>query len=137
MGLGGYIRGQAFDIALVDEATNRRAQAKLTPFPITAIGSGECKGSAEVGTASGLVWVFTLSGFESGEDVKFTITFKAGIFKKETITDNVVASETGEIAFPVLFDTRSRGIAQFTAEGSRGCKLSFDFALGKSAQKAK
>lgn len=43
MMLGGYIRGQSFDIALVDEATNKRAHAKITPFPITAKGDGGCK----------------------------------------------------------------------------------------------
>ncbi len=135
--LGDYIRGQAYDIALVDEATNRRAQAKITPFPITAIGSGECKASAEVQTASGLVWVIRLSGFESGEDVTITSTFKAGIFKKETLTDNVVASETGEIGFPILFPKRSKGNAKITAQGSAGCNVTLDYAIGKSALNAK
>ena len=132
-----YIRGQPYDIALLDKATNRRAQAKITPFPITAIGSGECKASAEVLTASGLVWVIMLSGFESGEDVTITSTFKAGVFKKETLTNNVVASETGEIGFPILFPKRSKGKAAVMAQGSAGCSVTLDYAIGKSALNAK
>ncbi len=130
--MGHRLRGQAFDIALVDEATNRRAQAKIVPFPITAIGSGECKASAEVVTASGLVWLITLTGYDPGEEVRVT-----SVAKKETLTDIIIASGSGEIAFPILYPKRSKGNAQFTAEGSRGCMLSLDFAIGKSAQKAK
>ncbi len=137
MGLVDHIRGQPFDIALVDEATNRRAQVKITPFPITAIGSGECKASAEVQSASALLWVITLSGFESGEDVTITSTFKAGVFKKEKLTDNVVTSETGEISFPILFPKRSKGNAAVMAQGSAGCSVTLDYAIGKSALKAK
>ena len=132
-----YIRGQPYDIALIDEATNRRAQAKITPFPITAIGSGECKASAEVQSASGLLWVITLSGFESGEDVTITSTFKAGVFKKEKLTDNLVAPETGEISFPILFPKRSKGNAAVMAQGSTGCSVTLDYAIGKSALNAK
>ncbi len=132
MMLGGYIRGQSFDIALVDEATNRRAQAKITPFPITAIGSGVCWASAEVITKSGLVWLITLAGYAAGEQVRIT-----SVAKKETLTDDLAASGTGEIAFPILYPKRSKGNAQVTAMGSRGCNVSLDFAIGKSALKAK
>ncbi len=130
--LGDYIRGQAYDIALVDEATNRRAQAKITPFPITAIGSGECKASAEVQTASGLVWVIMLAGFNAGENVTIQT-----IYKKETLTNDIVASENGEVAFPILYPKRSKGNAKVTAQGSAGCNITLDFAIGKSALKAK
>ena len=132
MMLGGYIRGQSFDIALVDEATNKRAHAKVTPFPITAEGDGGCKASAEVVTKSGLVWLITLAGYGAGEQVRIT-----SVAKKETLTDDVAASETGEIAFPILYPKRSKRNAQVTAEGSRGCNVSLDFAIGKSAFKAK
>jgi len=132
MMLGGYIRGQSFDIALVDEATNKRAHAKITPFPITAEGDGGCKASAEVVTKSGLVWLITLAGYDAGEQVTIT-----SVAKKETLTDDVVASGTGEIAFPILYPKRSKRNAHVTAEGSRGCNVSLDFAIGKSAFKAK
>ena len=132
MMLGGYIRGQSFDIALVDEATNKRAHAKVTPFPITAEGDGGCKASAEVVTKSGLVWLITLAGYGAGEQVRIT-----SVAKKETLTDDVAASGTGEIAFPILYPKRSKGNAQVTADGSRGCHVSLDFAIGKSALKAK
>ena len=130
--LGGYIRGQPFDIALVDETTKKRAHAKVTPFPITAEGDGGCKASAEVITKSGLVWLITLAGYDAGEQVRIT-----SVAKKETLTDDVAASGTGEIAFPILYPKRSKRNAQVTAEGSRGCNVSLDFAIGKSAFKAK
>ena len=132
MMLGGYFRGQSFDIALVDEVTNKRAQAKITPFPITAEGDGGCKASAEVITKSGLVWLITLAGYNAGEQVRIT-----SVAKKETLTDDLAASGTGEIAFPILYPKRSKRNAQVTAEGSRGCNVSLDFAIGKSALKAK
>jgi hypothetical protein len=132
MMLGGYIRGQSFDIALVDESTNKRAQAKVTPFPITAEGDGGCKANAEIVTKSGLVWLITLAGYGAGEQVRIT-----SVSKKETLTDDVTASGTGEIAFPILYPKRSRRNAQVTAEGSLGCNVSLDFAIGKSAIKAK
>ena len=132
MMLGGYIRGQSFDIALVDEATNKRAHAKVTPFPITAEGDGGCKASAEVVTKSGLVWLITLAGYGAGEQVRIR-----SVAKKETLTDEGAASETGEIAFTILYPNRSKRNAQVTAEGSHGCNVSLDFAIGKSAFKAK
>ena len=140
MMLGGYIRGQSFDIALVDEATKKRAHAKITPFPITAEGDGGCQASAEVLTKSGLVWLITLAGYGAGEQVRITSVYKSKAYllaKKETLTDDVAASGTGEIAFPILYPKRSKGKAQVTAKGSRGCNVSLDFAIGKSALKAK
>jgi hypothetical protein len=137
MYLADWIRGQALDLAFLDEATNRRAQAKITPFPISENGTGACKASAEVVTESGLGWVIMLSGFESGEDVTITSTFKAGVFKKETFTDNVVAPETNGFDYPMLYSKRSRGNATFTAQGSAGCSITLDFAIGKSALNAK
>ena len=132
MMLGGHIRGQVFDIAVLDEVTNRRAQAKITPFPITEIGSGECTASAELETESALVWVIMLAGFNAGEDVTIQ-----SIRKKETLTHDVVASENGEVAFPILYPKRSKGNAKVTAKGSAGCNVTLDFAIGKSALKAK
>ena len=132
MMLGDYIRGQSFDIALVDEATKKRAQAKITPFPITAEGDGGCEAGAEVVTKSGLVWLLTLTGYGAGEQVRIK-----SAAKKETLTHYVAASGTGEIAFPILYPKRSQGIAKITAKGSRGCNVSLDFAIGKSALKAK
>ena len=132
MMLGGYIRGQPFDIAIVDEATNKRAQTKLIPFPITAEGDGGCQASAEVVTGTGLVWLVTLTGYSSGEQVTIT-----SVSKKETLTNDVAASGTGEIAFPILYPKRSKGNAQVTVEGSGGCHVNLDFAIGKSALKAK
>ena len=140
MFLGGYIRGQPFDIALVDKATKKRAHAKITPFPITAEGDGGCQASAEVLTKSGLVWLITLAGYGAGEQVRITSVYKSKAYllaKKETLTDDVAASGTGEIAFPILYPKRSKGKAQVTAKGSRGCNVSLDFAIGKSALKAK
>ena len=68
----------------------------------------------------------------SGEQVRIT-----SVAKKETLTEQVAASETGENAFPILYPDRSKRNAQVTAEGSRGCNVSLDFAIGKSAFKAK
>jgi hypothetical protein len=130
--LGGHLRGESFDIALVDETTNERAHAKVTPFPITAQGSGDCAASAEIQTPSGLLWQVFLDGFGAGESVTIT-----SVSKKETLTNTVVASETGGISFPVIFPKRSKGTARVTAEGALGCNVTLEYAIGKTARKAK
>ncbi|MCH7806826.1 MAG: hypothetical protein IH995_06745 [Proteobacteria bacterium] len=130
--LGGYLRGQAFDIAVVDEATDRRAHAKIIPFPITAESNGGCTGNAEIITKTGRVWLIALSGFGAGETVSVT-----SVQKKETLKSHLVASEAGEIGFPILYPKRAKGKAQVIAEGSLGCNLTLEFAIGKSALKAK
>ena len=131
MMLGGYIRGQSFDIALVDEDTSKRAHAKLTPFPVTAQGEDECTVSAEVETESGQVWTLWLTGFDAGEEVTITSTAR-----RETLTDTLTASQTGEIAFPVLYGRRSGREAQVTAQGFAGCTVTLEFAIGRSALNA-
>ena len=132
MFLSGYIRGQSFDIALVDEDTNRRAHAKLTPFPITAQGAGGCTASAEVGTELGQEWTLWLTGFDGGEEVAITSTAR-----RETITDTLIASQTGEIALPILYGRRSGREAQVIAQGSAGCTVTLEFAIGRSARNAR
>lgn len=132
MMLGDYLRGQPFDIALVNESTNERAHAKVTPFPITAQGIGGCAASAEIRTPSGLLWLVSLAGYAPRESVRIISTTK-----KETLTEHVIASETGNIEFPVLYAKRSKGIVKVTAEGSSGCNVTLEYAIGKSARKAK
>jgi hypothetical protein len=130
--LGGYIRGQSFDVALVDEATTQRAHAKITPFPISAEAAGGCKASAEVLTESGLVWLISLAGYSAGEQIGVT-----SVAKKETLTKDIAASESGQVAFPILYPKGSKGGAKITAKGSHGCDVSLEFAIGESALKAK
>lgn len=132
MMLGGYRRGQSFDIALVNETTNERAHAKATPFPIMAQGNGACTASAEIQMPSGLLWLVSLAGYDAGEQVKIT-----SVAKKETLSDTLIASETGNIAFPILYAKRSKGTARVVAEGSSGCNVTIEYAIGKSARKAK
>jgi hypothetical protein len=132
MMLGGYFRGQPLDIALVDEGSNKRAQAKITPFPIEAQGNGDCKATAEVLTKTGLVWLVNFSGYEPGEEVNTTSTTK-----KETLSQVIEATEMGEVAFPILYPRRSKGRAKVQAVGSNDCDVTIEYAIGKSARKAK
>jgi len=132
MFLNDYFRGQTFDIALVDEETGKRAHAKLTPFPITAQGEGGCTASAEVESESGQVWTIWLTGFDAGEEVTITSTAR-----RETLTDTLIASQTGETAFPILYGRRSGREAQVIAQGSAGCTVTLEFAIGRSARDAR
>lgn len=132
MMLGGYLRGQSLDIALVDEGSNRRAQAKITPFPIEAQGNGECKATAEVITETGLVWIISFIGYESGETVKTT-----SATRKETLSQEIDATAEGRVTLPILYPRRSKGKAKVQAVGSKGCSVTIEYAIGKSARKAK
>ena len=132
MSLMDYMRGQTFDIALVDEETGKRAHAKFTPFPITVQGEGGCTASAEVESKSGNVWTIWLTGFDAGEEVTITSTAR-----RETLTDTLIASQTGETAFPILYGRRSGREAQVIAQGSAGCTVTLEFAIGRSARDAR
>jgi hypothetical protein len=130
--LGGYIRGQAFDIALAEEGSTKHARAKVVPFPIDAEGSGDCRATAEVQTESGLFWLVMLAGYQSGEAVKTTSKTK-----KETLTAEMNASEEGEITLPILYPPGSKGKAEVRAVGSEGCSVTITYAIGRSALKAR
>jgi hypothetical protein len=127
-----YIRGQAVDIALVDETTNKRAHTKFTPFPITAEGDGGCKASAEVLTGSAQLWEITLTGYGAGEQVGTT-----SVLENETLNDVKTASATGEITVTIYYGPVSSRHVQYTAEGSSGCIVSLDYAIGSFAHQAK
>lgn len=127
LAIGGYVPGQALDIAIVSKTADKRAHAKAIPFPIQTQGDGGCFASAEIATESGLLFVLSLRGFQPGEEVQ-----TASRYKGETMTKANKASERGEIRFPVLFERGSSGKATLTAKG-RNCAVSLDYNIGKDA----
>ena len=127
LSIGNYVPGQALDIAIVSKTTDKRAHAKVIPFPVHAQGDGGCSASAEVASESGLLFVFSLRGFQPGEEVQITSRYRS-----ETKTTPGKASERGETALPVLFERGSNGKATLMAIG-RNCTVSLDYNIGKDA----
>ena len=128
LAIASYVPGQALDLAIVSKSTDRRAHAKMIPFPVQAQGDGGCSASAEIATKSGLLFVFSLRGFQPGEEVQTTNRYKG-----ETILIPSKASERGEIlGLPGLFERGSSGKATLTAKG-RNCTVSLDYNIGKDA----
>jgi len=126
--IDGYVPGQAVDLAIAAKGTDKRAHAKVIPFPVQARGKGGCSVSAEVETGSGLLVVFSLKGFKPGEDVQTT-----NQHKNKTTTIPGKASERGEIAaLPVQFEQESSGKAILKAKGKR-CTVSLTYTIGKDA----
>jgi len=76
--------------------------------------------------------LISLAGYAAGEPIGVT-----SVAKKETLTKDIAASESGEVAFPILYPKGSKGSAEITAKGSRGRDVSLEFGIGKSALKAK
>lgn len=132
MSLGGYLRGQPLEMALLSESANKRAQAKIIPFPIEAMGDRGCQATAELETGTGLMWIVRFSGFEPGEPISVT-----SASRKDTITQETDATESGEVSLPILYPKRSKGKASVEAVGSKGCTVKVEYAIGKSARKAK
>ena len=128
LAIANYVPGQALDLAIVSKSTDKRAHAKVSPFPVQAQGDGDCSASAEITTKSGLLFVFSLRGFQPGEEVQITSRYKG-----ETRLIPGKASERGEIlGLPGLFEIGSSGKAILTAKG-RDCTVSLDYNIGKDA----
>jgi hypothetical protein len=120
----GLTMGQAIDVALA--SGERRAQAKIIPFPIEAR-SGVLWASAEIMSDTGLLFLITMGGFEPAEKVEVTSEFKS-----ESLTDIMEASPTGEIAFPVRFSAGDAGTAVAVATGTVGSIL-LEYLVGEDA----
>lgn len=124
--VGNFHSGEALDLALVSK-TGKRAQAKVIPFPIQAQGADGCSASAELLTKTAHLFLITVKGFESGEDVQVTSEYK-----DEKLTNTHTASEVGELKFPVLYGKGDRGKARFTAVGKE-CTVTLEYNVGKDA----
>jgi hypothetical protein len=123
-----YGPGQALDLAIAAKGTDKRAHAKVIPFPVQARGKGGCSVSAEVETGSELLVVFSLKGFKPGEDVQTTNRHK----NKTTMIPGK-ASERGDIqTLPVQFDQASSGTATLKAKGKK-CTVSLTYTIGNNA----
>lgn len=126
-GIIGFHLGEAFDLALVSKTTNKRAQAKVIPFPIQAQGNGGCSGSVELASKTGHLFLISFQGFQPGEEVEVRSRYK-----KENIGSKLTASEGGEIRLPLLFGKRDRGKATATATG-KNCTVSLEYKVGRDA----
>lgn len=127
--IGDYLLGQAVDVALFSKTTNKRAHAKVFPFPLQAQGVGGCSAFAEIMTETGRVFLITFQGFRPGEEVELR-----SHYKKENLANTHTVSEGGEIRFPVLFGKKDRGKATATA-ASKNCTVSLEYKIGKDARK--
>ena len=123
----GLVPGQAVDVALFSKATNKRAHAKIIPFPIQAQGAGGCSASAEIRTKTGDLFLITFRGFQANEEVEIVSQHK-----KERVQKTHTASERGDIGLPVLFGAGDRGKATATAT-SKNCSVSLQYNVGKDA----
>ena len=125
--IGGYVLGQALDLALYSKTTNKRAHAKVIPFPIQAQGIGGCSASAEIMSESGFVFLIRFQGFQPKQEVEILSQYK-----KEKAPKTVTASERGQIQLPIMFGPGDRGTATATAT-SKDCTVSLQYKIGKDA----
>jgi hypothetical protein len=129
IGIFRFHLGEAFDLALISKTTNKRAHAKVFPFPIQAQGVGGCSAFAEMMDGTGFLFLLTFQGFQPGEEVEVRSRYK-----KENKGNKRTASEGGEIRLPLLFGKRDRGKATATAT-SKNCTVSLEYKVGKDARK--
>ena len=127
LGLAGFAEGHPLDVALVSEGAGKRAHAKVVPIPLRADGTGGCSASAELQSETGLLFLINLKGFLPGEAVKIQSQYE-----KEIASSTKAASQSGELAFPVLFGKGDRGTASITATTDR-CTLRLEYKVGRDA----
>jgi len=125
--IGGFVPGQALDLALYSRTANKRAHAKAIPFPIQAQGTGRCWASAEIMSESGFVFLLRFQGFQPKQEVEIVSQYK-----KERKPQTVTATERGEVRFPVMFGPPDRGPATAIAT-SKDCSVSLQYNIGKDA----
>jgi len=122
--IAGYVRGQALDVALV--SGDKRAQAKVFPFPIQSEGDG-CLITAELVTPLGNVFVITVTGLDVGEWVLLE-----SIFKGERVEHVFEVPEDGSIKMAAVFGPEDRGTAVVKVIG-RDVSASLEYDVGEDA----
>lgn len=129
--VGGFVAGEALDVALVSERTSARAHAKSIPFPIEASGDGDCRAAAELLSKTGHLFLLTFSGFGAGEDVQTTVRFK-----KADKSAGMTADEHGGFRVPMLYERRDKGTASASAVGST-CAVTLEYRVGDDAMEVR
>ena len=127
--LGGYMRGEPFDLAMFAGDSGKRAHAKVYPFPIQAQGEGGCSATLELLSESGYLFLVLFQGFQPGEEVTYTSRYK-----QEKHTAVLEASGDGAFGIPILFGPPDRGTATVSAAGEN-CTASLEYKVGKDATK--
>jgi len=125
--LAGFAEGHPLDVVLASRDLGKRAHAKVVPIPLRADGAGGCSVSAELQSESGLLFLISVKGFLPGETVQIQSQYK-----KENTGSTKAASQSGELAFPVLFGKGDRGTASLTAATDR-CTVRLEYKVGKDA----
>ena len=124
---GGFVLGEALQLALHSNTTGKRAFAKVLLFPIEVQAAGGCAASAELLSPEGYVFAITFRGFTPGEEVE-VVSF----YKKEKIPHALKASERGDFSLPVMFGPGDKGKATISAKG-RTCVVSLEYKIGRDA----
>jgi hypothetical protein len=125
--MAGFAEGHPLDVALVSEGGGKRAHAKAVPIPLRAEGNEGCSASAELQSETGLLFLVNLKGFLPGEVVQIQSQYK-----KEVASSTKPASQSGELAFPVLFGKGDRGTASLIATTDR-CTVKLEYKVGDDA----
>jgi len=125
--LAGFAEGHPLNMAVVSEGSGNRAQAKVVPIPLRAEGNAGCSAEAELQSETGLLFLITFRGFRPEEVVRIDSRYE-----RDEISSTISASETGEVAFPVLFERRDRGEAAATAT-TDACTVTLEYNVGADA----
>lgn len=111
-GIFDYVAGQPLEVALTTETNDKRAHAKVFPFPIEAHGTNGCSISMSLEDTTGRMWFVTLQGFEPNQPIQIVSQYNDG-----TKEHSELASDTGELRWFVGFKPPARGTASITATG--------------------
>ncbi len=123
----GFAAGEPFPLALISRTSNKRAQAKVIPFPIQAQGNNGCTASLELLSNTGYLFATTLKGFEPGEEIQTITEYKD---QKLRVTRKV--TEVGEFSYAVVYGEGDNFKVTVTAEGKK-CTVKLEYNVGRDA----
>jgi hypothetical protein len=126
--VGAYARGQAFNLALMNEDKSIQVFATVIPFPIEA-SSGTCQLTAELAARDGTTFMITGGGFEPNETINMISNSEGEVlpFTVQAGPDGVFHS----MELPAVVGKQS-GTVSDTATGKK-CNLTLKYTWGPDA----
>jgi hypothetical protein len=122
----GFVRGQRFQVALMNADESIRVFASVFPFPIEASGEGGCRVWVELGALDASMFYLHAEGFQPGEPLVFGATPRSDLGNSRSFAD-----EAGSY-LSIEYPGQLTGRTHYTVTGAN-CSASVSYERGPGA----